>query len=211
MAFDPNGGGSSCACLISFTLERLNLTLVAMDTHPLKSSEEMQDFLMQHLAGIRGDARFKDSWIIFIAESNLGQEASHSAFFLRDQRRVWCMSEKGRPGVNTTHDRKEKMVSSLLLFVNQQAMSLYKNFITTNTQLCAKTRREKTLEEFKKQFSSFRKIVSKPKEAWKLPRISYSGKGNGNNDDMIMTLLIGAWWAQRFCNREVAAPYEDFI
>ena len=210
LAYDPNGGGSSCASLVAFTLERLQVTIVSMDTHACRTSAEMEQFLKQHVAAIRGDSRFRDSWIILIAESNLGQEASHAHHFLKDYRRIWAMSEKGRPGVNTTHERKELMVNTLLLFVNQEAVALYKNLISANPFVCAKSRRAKVLDEFKKQWANFRKVVTKPKESWKLPRIVYTGKLKGSNDDIIMTLLFGVWWSQRFVNREVLAPYSDF-
>ena len=214
IAYDPNGGGSSCSSLVSFTLERLQVTIVAMDTHPCRNSREMEQFLKQHVASIRGNQNFRDSWLILIAESNLGQEASHAHHFLKGYRRLWAISEKGksgvRVGVNTTHERKELMVNTLLLFVNQEAIGVYKNLICANPHVCSKSRKAKVMDEFKKQFAGFRKVVTKPKESWKLPRIIYTGKLKGSNDDILMCLLFGVWWAQRFVNKEILAPYDQF-
>jgi len=51
---------------------------------------------------------------------------------VRNERRVWCMHEKGRPGVITTNDRKERYTDSSLQYFNMGAVHFSYNMICAN-------------------------------------------------------------------------------
>ena len=69
---DPNGGGSSQMALVTILVEMNKVVIVAADSHPVKGHEQIQQLLVGHIEGIREIEMFKDSWIIFIPEANLG-------------------------------------------------------------------------------------------------------------------------------------------
>lgn len=77
LGVDPNGGGSSELAIVSMTMERNNIIICGLESHPCKSHDEIQTLLIQHIRAIRLHPDLKDAWIIFFPENNLGQEASH--------------------------------------------------------------------------------------------------------------------------------------
>ena len=54
------------------------------------------------------------SYIIFIPENNLGQEAEHARHMLRNERKLYTIHEKKKAGVCTTHARKEAFAQEML-------------------------------------------------------------------------------------------------
>jgi len=68
-----------------------------------------------------------------------------------------------------------------------------------------------TLEEFRKQLMSFKRIIVHPQTGYSMPRVIYSGKSQGGHDDLIMTLTMGIYWITEFtCQRIGNCPYEMF-
>ena len=131
---DPNGGGSSQMALVSIVVELNKVIIIAMDSHPVKGHDQIQNLLIGHIEGIRQKNIFKDSWIIFIPEANLGHEADHMEFMIRNYRRVYTVREKERIGIMTTNVRKELYAMETTRYLSQHAIDIYTNFIVTNTR-----------------------------------------------------------------------------
>lgn len=131
---------------------------------------------------------------------------------VKNERRVWCMFEKGRAGVITTNDRKEKYTDSALSYFNMNAVHFADGFVCANAYEDANDRADKVKAEFKKQLLQFQKNVLLPANSWEIAKVVYTGKLKaGMKDDLVMTLLFTCFWAQQFLRKEISAPYESFI
>ena len=209
LGVDPNGGGASEMAIITMTMESNNIIITGMESHPCKSHDMIEMLLVQHVRAIRGHPDLKDAWIIFFPENNLGQEASH---MVKDERRVYTYYEKGKAGVCTTHERKEKYTVNVLQYFNQEAVHFINNTICANPYKDANERLDKVKKEFRKQLLQFQKMVLQPAQAYQMAKIIYTGKvKEGMNDDIAMTLLFTTYWAQQFLNKKIQCPYESFV
>ena len=122
------------------------------------------------------------------------------------------MSEKGRIGVITTNDRKEKYTDSALTYFNMNAVHFVEGFVCSNTYEDANERSNKVKAEFKKQLLQFQKNVLLPANSWEIAKVVYTGKLKaGMKDDLVMTLLFTTFWAAEFLAQKVSAPYQSFI
>jgi hypothetical protein len=211
LGVDPNGGGSSEMAIVTIVMEQNNIVMCGMESHGTKNHDMIEMLLLQHIRAIRGHPKLKDAWIINFFESNLGQESSHMAHMVRNERKCWTMYEKGRAGVITTHDRKTKYTESVLGFFNMEAIHFLEETVCANPYVDANDRLEKVKAEFKKQMLQFQKNVLQPAQAWEVAKVIYSGKVKaGMNDDIVMTLLFTVFWAQQFIGRKIQAPFESF-
>jgi hypothetical protein len=212
LGVDPNGGGSSDMAIVTMTMIENNVIITGMETHPARSHDEIEMLLLQHVRALRGHPDLKDAWIIFFPENNLGQEASHMAHMVKDERKVYTYYEKGKAGVCTTHERKEKYTVNCLQYFNQEAVHFINDTVCANPYRDANERLEQVKKEFKKQLLQFQKMVIAPAQAYQLAKIVYTGKvKEGMKDDIAMTLLFTTYWAQQFLNRKIQCPYESFV
>jgi hypothetical protein len=209
-ATDPNGGGSSDMAIVSIILEMNKICIVAMDSAPVKGHEEIEKLLKAHIEGVRRMPRFKDAWIVFIPENNLGHEASHMAFMLRPYRRVYTLTEKGGIiGVNTNAVRKELYSMETVRYLCQESILFWEHLVVSNPNGGA-NEKQRVMEDFKEQLMAFKRVIVHPQRGFALPKIHYSGKAKGGRDDLVMSLMIGLYWATEFvCNR-TEAPYDMF-
>jgi len=212
LGVDPNGGGSSEMAIITMTMEMNNIIITGMETHPARSHDQIEMLLLQHVRALRGHPALKDAWIIFFPENNLGQEASHMAHMVKNERKVYTYYEKGKAGVCTTHERKEKYTVNCLSYFNQEAVHFIEDCVCANPYKDANERLDQVKKEFRKQLLQFQKMVLQPAQAYQLAKVIYTGKvKEGMNDDIAMTLLFTTYWAQQFLNKKIQCPYESFI
>ena len=212
LGVDPNGGGASEMAIVTMTMEMNNIVITGMESHPAKSHDMIEMLLVQHIRALRGHPDLKDAWIIFFPENNLGQEASHMAHMVKDERKVYTYYEKGKAGVCTTHERKEKYTVNVLQYFNQEAVHFINDTICANPYKDANERLTKVKKEFRKQLLQFQKMVLQPAQAYQMAKIIYTGKiKEGMNDDIAMTLLFTTYWAQQFLNKKIQVPYDSFV
>ena len=212
LGVDPNGGGASEMAIVTMTMEMNNIVITGMESHPAKSHDMIEMLLVQHIRALRGHPDLKDAWIIFFPENNLGQEASHMAHMVKDERKVYTYYEKGKAGVCTTHERKEKYTVNVLQYFNQEAVHFINDTICANPYKDANERLHKVKKEFRKQLLQFQKMVLQPAQAYQMAKIIYTGKiKEGMNDDIAMTLLFTTYWAQQFLNKKIQVPYDSFV
>ena len=206
VACDPNGGGDSHMAIVSCVFNSGALHIVGLDSHPVRGHNEIENLLMAHIKQLR--SRFQNCWFIFVGESNLGQEADHMAYMLKNEGFVHCVTENGLAGVRTTNKRKELYSMELSKFMSQNACKIDKNMIVANPY---GTTKKSTLESFRKQMLGYRKIVLKSSTGRSEPRVCYTGKSQGANDDLVVTLTIGAYWGVQFYSRRIASVPYDII
>jgi len=119
IACDPNGGGDSHMAIVSSVFHSGKLYIVGLDSHPVRGHTEIEKLLMAHIKTLR--AKYPGVWFIFVAESNLGQEADHMAHMLKNEGFCHCVKEDGLTGVRTTNKRKELYSMELCKFMSQSA------------------------------------------------------------------------------------------
>jgi hypothetical protein len=209
-AVDPTGGGASYMAVVSLVLVGTECFIVGLDAMPADTPEDISALLIQHIRGVRAHPRLTNAWCIFIPESNLGNEASHMKHMLRNERLIYTIHEKKRVGVNTTNKRKELYVATVLEYA--ASMHIIPNCVCVNPKLDANKRLLQTKAEFRKQMLIFKKLTIPGPKPFDLPKIVYTGKTKtGVNDDMVMTLMIGCFWAREFLAKRIAnVPYDDF-
>jgi hypothetical protein len=156
---------------------------------------------------------FRDSYIIFIPENNLGQEAEHARHMLRNERRLYTIHEKRKAGVCTTQARKEVYALTLLTYFNSGTIRFLKDAACANPMMDANTRLVLTKKEFEKQLVQFRKIILPGTQPFKDAKFIFTGKAKrGMNDDLVMTLMIATFWGREFLKKRiVGVPYENFL
>ena len=212
LGVDPNGGGDSQMAIVTMVMEMNNIVFTGFETHGTKNHDQIEHLLLGHIRAIRGHPDLRDAWIINFFESNLGLEAAHMAHMCRNERRCYTQYEKGKCGVLTTHDRKEKYTHSFLNYFNTEAVHFVNDWVCVNPFEDANDRHRKVRAELKKQMLSFQKMVIGNENApYQLAKHIYSGKVKaGMNDDIVMTILFTTYWAIEFVARRLQAPYESF-
>tara|TARA_Y100001936_G_scaffold229973_1_gene252633 strand:+ start:578 stop:1111 length:534 start_codon:yes stop_codon:yes gene_type:complete len=145
--------------IVTMTMEMNNIVITGMESHPAKSHDMIEMLLVQHIRALRGHPDLKDAWIIFFPENNLGQEASHMAHMVKNERKCYTYYEKGKAGVCTTHERKEKYTVNVLQYFNQEAVHFINDTICVNPYKDANERLDKVKKEFRKQLLQFQKMV----------------------------------------------------
>jgi hypothetical protein len=212
LGVDPNGGGDSQMAIVTMVMEMNNIVFAGFETHGTKNHDQVEHLLLGHIRAIRGHPDLRDAWIINFFESNLGLEAAHMAHMCKDERRCYTQYEKGKCGVLTTHDRKEKYTHSFLNYFNTEAVHFINDWVCVNPFEDANNRHKKVRSELKKQMLSFQKMVIGNENApYQLAKHIYTGKCKaGMNDDIVMTILFTTYWAIEFVARRLQAPYESF-
>lgn len=205
-AVDPCGGGTSYMAIVSLVLIQDKTFIVGLDASPADGPEEIRALLIQHIRGVR--AIMGNAYCIAIFESNLGQEAQHMRHMVKDERLVYVIHEKKRAGVTTTHKRKELYATTLVESI--QDLRFSPKCVCANPKLDANKRLKITQQEFKKQMIQFKKLTIPAAKPFDLPKIVYTGKTKkGVNDDLVMTLMIGLFWAREFINKKIPnVPYD---
>lgn len=212
VACDPNGGGDSNMAIVSATFVRGSMVIVGLDYHAVKGHDEIEKLLMAHIHAMQ--RMYPDTWFIFVGESNLGQEADHMKHMLRAEANVYAVMEGGLAGVRTTNKRKELYAMELCKFISQKALAhTGTNIVVSNPMKTgsAAELRDGAMAELGKQLLGFRKIVLHSQTGRSEPRISYTGKSQGAQDDLVVTLTIAAYWGVQFMTRRIqAVPYDKF-
>jgi len=210
VACDPNGGGDSNMAIVSATFAQGSMVIVGLDNHPVKGHDQIGLVLLAHIAALQ--LQYTDSWLIFVGESNLGQEADHMKHMLRKNGNVYSVMEGGLAGVRTTQKRKELYAMELCKFLSQNALQ----HAGADT-VCANPLKQATqtdllkssMTELEKQLLGFRKVVLHSQTGRSEPRIAYTGKSQGAQDDLAITAMIAAYWGVQFMTQRIqGVPYD---
>ena len=210
VACDPNGGGDSNMAIVTVTFRHGSMVIAGLDYHAVKGHDQIQQLLLAHVRALQ--RRYSDAWLIFVGESNLGQEADHMKHMLRRESNVYAVCEGGLAGVRTTQKRKELYAMEVCKFISQDAMLHTGNELVSVNPLKDSTEpelRKQALGELEKQLLGYRKIVLHSQTGRSDPRISYTGKSQGAQDDLVVTLTIAAYWGVQFMTRRIPGlPYD---
>lgn len=206
---DPSGSGSSEMSIISLTMIRGQVTVVAIDLARHTGHEYIEKLLIGHVEGLRSQAVFKDAWIIFIPEANLGNEASHMKAMLNKYEKIWTYKDDGKDGIITTNARKELFAAEAVKHLASSSITVWKDLLLPNPfdHRDYSVKKEAMLLKLTSQLAAFSKIVKKRGHG--KPLLIFSGKGPmaDDNDDFVMALLIGLYFGALWTMRETNFPY----
>jgi len=120
--------------------------------------------------------------------------------------------EKGEPGVITTHKRKELYTNMAVERFAGEGIWYADRFICANPFGDANSRESRVKRMFRKQLGSFSKVViPRGKDGYEKPKVTYSGKAAGANDDLVMTFVIGLYWSVQFMTGRSTPSVRDII
>ena len=78
-------------------------------------------------------------------------------------------------------------------------------------QVSEEVLRKSVMVELQKQLLGFRKILLHSQTGRSEPRMSYTGKSQGAQDDLVMTMTIAAYWGVQFLTQRIqGVPYHIF-
>jgi hypothetical protein len=212
VACDPNGGGDSNMAIVSATFVAGSMVILGLDNHPVRGHDEIEQLLLAHINALQ--AVYRNSWLIFVGESNLGQEADHMKHMLTPNASVYSVMEGGLAGVRTTQKRKELYAMELCKFMSQMALKHTGDALVCANplkQVSEEVLRKSVMVELQKQLLGFRKILLHSQTGRSEPRMSYTGKSQGAQDDLVMTMTIAAYWGVQFLTQRIqGVPYHIF-
>ena len=178
---DPTGGGASRMCLVSFIFIRGAVYILDIDAARAKNANEIRSHVLNHINRIINT--FTQSHIVFMCESNMGQEASHIYGMLRAFPQIQCLNDSKRDGLLTTHNRKELYILELQRYLMMDGLLFCKQVNTSG------------MNSLKVEMMQFKRIVAdNPRSRAKF---FYSGKAGGQ-DDTVMAISMGLWWAMQY-------------
>lgn len=206
VACDPNGGGESQMAIVTVAIEKSTYVILGLESHAVKGHGEIRQLLVDHVRAVR--RQNPSSIIVFVPESNLGHEASHMAHMLSTENRVVVLMERGEPGVNTSHRRKDLYASHSVELYATSSVAVHENLVVANPFADANRRQADALRNLIDQLYGFSKLVIKREGNYNLPKIVYTGKRTGN-DDICMTMLIAFYWALQFMTGKSTPSFKD--
>lgn len=210
VAVDPNGGGNSQMAIVTLYMDSNNFAVCGIESHAVKGHGEIRTLLEAHVRAIR--AMYHSGYIIFIPESNLGHEASHMTHMLRDVPNCRALMENGEPGVITTHKRKELYTNMAVERFAGEGIWYADRFVCANPFGDANEREARVKRMFRKQLGGFSKVViPRGGKDYSKPKVTYSGKAAGANDDLVMCFVIGLYWSVQFMTGRSTPSARDIV
>lgn len=210
VAVDPNGGGNSQMAIVTLYMDSNNFAVCGIESHDVKGYGEIRTLLEAHVRAIR--AVYRSGYIIFIPESNLGHEASHMTHMLRDVPNCRALMENGEPGVITTHKRKELYTNMAVERFAGEGIWYADRFVCANPFGDANGREARVKRMFRKQLGGFSKVViPRGGKDYSKPKVTYSGKAAGANDDLVMCFVIGLYWSVQFMTGRSTPCIRDIV
>ena len=206
---DPSGSGRSEMSIVSMTLIQGVATIIAVDLALQKGHDHIEKIITTHIDSIRNIPLFATSWIIFIPEANLGNEASHMKSMLSAYPKLWTYQDNGNDGIITTNKRKELFAEEGIKSLSKEALVIWENVLLPNPFDIRgyEEKKKEILSKLKAQLAAFSKIVKD--RGHSKPIFIFSGKGPNakENDDFVMALLIGLYFGTLWVMGKSTFPY----
>jgi len=183
--------------------------------------EEAESVFRSFVALIRSNDNFCNSYIIYIGEKNTGLQSSCHEFVLETTHSHYVIRDKpeDRAGVWTSKIAKPRYALALRTELTMGALVFMKSFLVVGTTEKNKLKRQLfLLQEFFSQLLRCRPTQDPNVKDTASGTISWSGKLNAEgkrdstlNDDIVLTLAMGIWWAKRFMMKAiVGVDYTQF-
>jgi hypothetical protein len=193
---DPSGGGFSETAVIAACLDASTNTLavVSAEGYSPTSDAELETFLRGFMERLR--SRFSNTTVIAIIESNFGGNvmASRIADVICDYQPVRVVSgdstKHRRVGVVTTDVVKDRARVDVQRLLRTDAL----RFLFDHEFITGPTSGDETIvQKIRNQLLAFKYVYSERPNG--VIKAALSGKGFGKNDDLVMAIMLVAFWS----------------
>jgi hypothetical protein len=195
---------------------------VGLDAHNLSTWADQRDLLVEHLKALRRNPALDKLPIVLAVESNLGFEAAHNARHVVNAGvpNVYVAHERG----NVTDDRRPTSTTmdqyaKNSVGVRTTAASKERMYMLTRDALeddclrvsaCCVSRggAAKQRKKLTQQMHNYSAVVSQPSSVFSDPRRVFSGKAMGEQDDLLVALMIAILYRRVYMNLVVSMKPE---
>lgn len=194
IAIDPSGGGASsntCICSGYFTTNGI-MVLLGLENIPVKRAEDYLSVLDKHLAKINSFKKFRFSKLIFILENNMGLEADHINDHIKKlpYPSIAVEGKEGKTGLHTSPKVKQALHVMMEKTLKAGNLRFSELFFTHGDMSQLKM-------DIVSQLESFKIVVEvNSKSVFARARTTFSGKGGGGKDDIVLGMQLLLYWAQ---------------
>lgn len=162
--------------------------------------EAKSDFILHHFESVRSIPYCRDSKIIIVPESNLGDEGKWFAHYIKDKldaSKYVFMYEDGENGVGvrTTADLKAKMALTFSTVLNNKCFKFHKDFKTITHNMTPNLMKEEIVKQSKNYCIKLQRV---PNNKFAPPTMIYTGKDGYGYDDVIITIQMNKVIQMRF-------------
>ena len=142
--------------------------------------------------------------IVLGVEANLGFEATHILHATRKSGiRHVALHEavQDGPGILTTNESKEMMCIALQELIDLRRLTILKHMLSISTNPL------ESLDQLKKQLSTYTIYVEPPKNPFGKVKRTYTGKIAGNQDDLCIALQLAVLSSRIFLRKDTYQRY----
>jgi hypothetical protein len=195
ISIDPNGAGkTSDLGVISFVRRGGQCTLVGAESFPSRTGLENHNLILNHANHLRSKYPFRESTLVFIIESNLGNEAEFMAAMIKDNLGQFVVMQENdkRIGFLTTNAVKNKAVEHVRESIGSGGVFIAAPgwFISVSKPY------DVVLGQFHKQLSDFVEVIQD--KDFKKPTRLFTGKRQNQKDDMVLAFILGLYWGLKW-------------
>ncbi len=218
---DPNGAGGSDVALVTMALNRGCMVILGIEAMASQKLEQCIPQIIEHFKRIRLLPKFESCVIVIFLESNMKWQALEIGELLFnhvknieipdkqgiDTTQVFLADHGGRmsTGVFTTQEVKMRMYYKFCEYLNGHKIAFIDNFITVGkAKDTTKTKEDAIKLMFQNQLTNWAIQTTVPADPMtQITKISYGGKGRGENDDIAGTAQLLIYWTETYCMNEM--------
>jgi hypothetical protein len=150
------------------------------------------------------------SVFVLTVESNLGMAALHHQEWVSDvEQQQLCVlhEDKDKPGIRTDDKLKEYMQKVMCDVLQDERLYFHSNMVTCDP----KKTRDMMIKEYVEQLNNYAKITDPPKNPGGKPKIVYTGKLGGKNDDLCIASQLALIAKQLFNSSSGRVKYNSWL
>lgn len=210
VAVDPACGGTRSkyaivSCIYPDHIR--DVVIVGSESAQYREPISQASLLINHIIALRKVPGLESAVIVFIPESNLGFEAIHQAFKLKNSglSGICVMNEDdNRAGVKINNDIKRLMVKTLEAKINKKKLRFHANFVVTHSGSSVPDIKRELIS----QLENYSRIIIPSPNLYEPPKEKYSGKMGYGFDDMAIALQLNCLMKRTFFTKpEVYKSY----
>lgn len=233
VAYVPRPGPVARDRVAKQTQRHIDTVVVAADFSDAREPEDHNSLLIRHIEMLRDTPEFQHARIVICPENNMRFEALNLKNEVRrnfDSDTCIVLNEGCfNVGVRSDNATKQAMAEGFVDDLRQEHIHLWKNFLSAEALRVFEQRRhqqyapaptdrhrnndmrqvivEEVRDELCKELATFKRIVEPPKDRRREAKITYSGKGEGGCDDLVMALLVGNLSSKLFFSHDEYKAY----
>ena len=226
IAIDPCGGGASQFAIASIFLkttkqsnnlnsDRYEFVLCGSENKHAQNHEDVKRIVLSHVKGLR--CVYPNSHFCIGIESNLGMEASNISHMLVNEPNIFCLEETKKKdgtygsGFTTTYARKIQYYELLHMALSRDIIYITNEYVSEDAS--------ESLKVLEQQMLAYKRILSKPTNAFSKEKQTFSGKVDGTGrmapdrlcDDLLLAVQMALFIALLVADdKAVSCPRSAF-